>query len=181
MAELTLRGKLEKFLNEKNCVSDLFKLVESKTGVNRLYVFAGVVACLFLLLLTGVADHFIVSLIGFIYPAYSSVKAIQTNNRDSSTKWLTYWVVYGGFVVLEVLGDFLFYWFPMYFLFKCGFLVWCMAPMSWNGSLVIYGRFIEPMSTDLVADASKKAGQFMKEAETKVKEAVTEVLESKQD
>jgi len=194
MPEETMRGKLERFLNEKSTISDLLKMVEEKTGVNRLYLFAGLVASLVLLLITGVADHFIVSLIGFLYPAYSSVKTIQAKdklkgklqsvvgNQEDDTKWLVYWVVYGAFVVFEVLGDVLLYWFPMYFIFKCGFLIWCMAPTSWNGSSVIYSRVIEPMMKsdgidELVASASNRAGEFMKDAESKVKTAATEAIE----
>merc|ERR1712007_151990 len=97
-----------------NAISELMAMAEEKTGFKRTYIFMGLVGSLFVFLLTGVADHLIVSLIGFAYPAYCSVKAIQSQNKDDDTKWLIYWVVYGGFVVLEILGDLLLYWFPMY-------------------------------------------------------------------
>ena len=37
----TVRQKLEQFLNEKNYFTDGLAFIESKTGVNRLYLFAG--------------------------------------------------------------------------------------------------------------------------------------------
>jgi len=186
MAALALRDKVDKFLHEKNAVGDVLAVAEEKTGVKRLYLFSGVVACLFTFLLTGVADHLIVSLIGFLYPAYASVRAIQSKNKEDDTKWLIYWVVYGGFVVLEILGDLLLNWFPMYFLFKCSFLVWCMSPIKYNGSMVIYYRCIEPVVQNhgdeignVIKGASKKAGELLNEAESKAREVAADVIKTK--
>ncbi|KAL7976117.1 hypothetical protein Chor_008365, partial [Crotalus horridus] len=71
---------------------------------------------------------------------------------------MTYWVVYGTFSVVEFFSDNFLYWFPFYYAGKvltlrtlcyapppqCLFLLWCMAPFSWNGSQVLYRSFIRP-------------------------------------
>ncbi|XP_009979168.1 PREDICTED: receptor expression-enhancing protein 6, partial [Tauraco erythrolophus] len=84
------------------------------------------------------------NLIGFAYPAYASIKAIESSSKEDDTTWLTYWVVYGVFSVAEFFSDIFLYWFPFYYAGKCLFLLWCMAPVSWNGSQVLYQTVIRP-------------------------------------
>lgn len=43
------------------------------------------------------------------------IKAIESNNKDDDTKWLTYWVVYGLFSVAEFFSDIFLFWFPFYY------------------------------------------------------------------
>ncbi|XP_057307763.1 receptor expression-enhancing protein 5-like [Hydractinia symbiolongicarpus] len=140
----TVRQKVEEFLNEENHFTNGLAFVEKKTGVNRLYLFGGCVTLLSLYLVVGYASGFVVALLGFLYPAYASVKAIESTQKDDDTQWLTYWVVYAAFNIIEFFSDMFLSWFPLYFLFKCAFLGWCMAPFSWNGSEFIYHRFIAP-------------------------------------
>ncbi|NXF12871.1 REEP6 protein, partial [Smithornis capensis] len=73
-----------------------------------------------------------------------SIKAIESSSKEDDTMWLTYWVVYGLFCVAESFSDLFLYWFPFYYAGKCLFLVWCMAPVPWNGSQVLYHSIIRP-------------------------------------
>merc|ERR1711971_893467 len=83
----------------------------------------------------------LVNTVGFLYPAYCSIKALESSTKQDDTQWLTYWVVFGLFSVAEYfIAD----WVPCYWLLKCLFLLWCMAPMEGNGSNVIYSRLILP-------------------------------------
>uniref|UniRef100_H2ZVX1 Receptor expression-enhancing protein n=1 Tax=Latimeria chalumnae TaxID=7897 RepID=H2ZVX1_LATCH len=72
------------------------------------------------------------------------IKAIESATKEDDTKWLIYWVVYGIFSVAEFFSDIFLSWFPFYYMLKCGFLVWCMAPTASNGSMMIYSRIIRP-------------------------------------
>ncbi|NXV79707.1 REEP6 protein, partial [Atlantisia rogersi] len=72
------------------------------------------------------------------------IKAIESSNKEDDTTWLTYWVVYGVFSIAESFSDTFLYWFPFYYAGKCLFLVWCMAPVSWNGSQLLYKNIIRP-------------------------------------
>jgi receptor expression-enhancing protein 5/6 len=36
-------------------------------------------------------------LVGFVYPAYASFKAIDSADPNDDTQWLTYWVVFAVF------------------------------------------------------------------------------------
>jgi len=156
--------KVKQFLNEKNWFTDALAFIESKTGVDRKYLLVGTVTLVMLYFAVSFASAFIVALLGFLYPAYSSVKAIESTNKEDDTQWLTYWVVYSVFSIAEFFSDIILSWFPFYFVFKCAFLGWCMAPFSWNGSEMIYSKVISPFVTkhaaqveDILADAAKVA------------------------
>uniref|UniRef100_A0A672G4I9 Receptor expression-enhancing protein n=1 Tax=Salarias fasciatus TaxID=181472 RepID=A0A672G4I9_SALFA len=141
----TLKEKAERFLNEDNVVTGVLSWMEKKTGVRKKILAAGAVSLTGLYLMYGYGAALLCNLIGFVYPAYYSIKAIESADKEDDTKWLTYWVVYGVFGLAEFFSDLFLYWFPFYYAAKCAFLLWCMAPVSWNGSQVLYSRLVRPL------------------------------------
>ncbi|CAH0550560.1 unnamed protein product [Brassicogethes aeneus] len=119
-------------------------MLEQKIGVDRIYIFIGTVALIALWLVFGFAAQLVCNVVGFAYPAYISIKAIESSSKDDDTKWLTYWVVYATFSILEFFADTIVGWFPLYWLLKCIFMVWLMIPTNFNGSVLIYKKLIRP-------------------------------------
>ncbi|XP_074650532.1 receptor expression-enhancing protein 5-like isoform X1 [Tubulanus polymorphus] len=186
------KAKLDKALHEKNAFTDLLEKAEAKTGVRRLYMVLGLVVFLALYLMIGYGSQFLCNFIGFLYPAYTSVKAIESKEKDDDTKWLTYWVVYSAFALVEFFADIVLFWVPFYWFFKCCFLIYCMAPTSWNGSIIIYQKFIRPFvlkhqkkvdeAMGKVAEvASEVANEVAKFAKSKAQEAETAASEVASD
>ena len=68
--------------------------------------------------------------------------SLETSHKDDDTQWLTYWVVFASFSVIESVSDIFISWMPFYWLGKCAFLVWCMSPMELNGSVVVYRQVL---------------------------------------
>jgi len=138
-------SSLENILREKNKVTDLLELVEKKTNVKRTYIVKGLIGVFSIYMIVGHFAALVCNAVGFIYPAYASIHAIESHNTTDDTKWLTYWVVFAMFSVLEFFSDIIFSWFPIYWLAKIVFLVWCFMPLQNNGSILIYNKFIRPV------------------------------------
>ncbi|XP_062869081.1 receptor expression-enhancing protein 6 [Trichomycterus rosablanca] len=178
-----IKERVDSFLKEKNCVTDCLNKIEEKSGIKKRYVVIGAASATGLYLLFGYGASLICNLIGFVYPAFYSIKAIESPNKDDDTQWLTYWVVYGFFGVGEFFSDIFLSWFPFYYLCKCLFLLWCMAPISWNGSRVLYRRLIRPFFLrheatvdNMVCDLSGKA---MTAAETATREVLQTLVRNR--
>merc|ERR1712035_173111 len=107
---------------------------------------------------------------------------------DDDSKWLTYWVVYGFFSVMEFFVDIILSWFPFYFIAKTTLFVWCMAPIKSNGSQFIYSHVILPwfLKNETKIDNAFNRGknlvdQGLSEAEQLAKQAAADTLTSKND
>merc|ERR1712113_72262 len=81
------------------------------------------------------------TIIGVTYPAFASLKAVLSDSPESCGAWLRYWVE----LMLDLVINPLPYSFPSYLIIKCGFLAWCMAPVEWNGSDVIFNNILFPL------------------------------------
>lgn len=180
------RASLEKVLYQPGKINDLLTQVEAKTGVKRLYIALGVLGLLSIYLVFGYGAQLVCNAIGFVYPAYASLKALESSHKDDDTKWLTYWVVYAYLSTIEFFSDILLSWFPFYWLAKCVLLLWCFAPGTWNGSNILYNKVIRPAYLKyqsrvdtVLQDANSHAMNLAAKAADKVQQAVLENLSKK--
>ena len=90
----------------------------------------------------GIGANTMCSFIGFIFPAYQTILAIENKNKGDDVQWLVYWILYSFFTVIETFQDFIIYWIPFYFAFKLAFLLWAMFPQT-RGAKFVYDSFLK--------------------------------------
>lgn len=138
----------------------------------------GVAGFLVVYVASGYFAALVCNAMGFLFPAYKSIKAIESPEKDDDTMWLMYWVVFAAFSVVEFFSDIFLSWFPFYFLAKCGFLVWCMAPVTWNGSSFIYMKFLRPLVLRNQGELDRALERAQKGAQNMAKGAMKEARQA---
>ena len=114
-------------------------------------------------------------LIGMLYPAYQSFKALESPGIDDDKQWLTYWCVHSFLQVFEYFGEYILTGtIPFYYLVKLVFLVYLMHP-QYRGALACYANFVAPYlkaHQNNIDDAIKKGTRRLSETADKAKDWV---------
>ena len=69
-----------------------------------------------------------------------TIKSIETNSNDYK-QWLTYWVVFGAFMIADMFSVIIMKFIPFYFVIKIVFLIWCFMPNS-GGTFIVYNFLV---------------------------------------
>lgn len=86
------------------------KELEEKTGIEKFYIFSAGLLVLGVFLFVIGGARLIVKLLGFLYPAYQSFKALSSSDVADDTQWLTYWFVFAFYNITEPITDLLLSW-----------------------------------------------------------------------
>jgi receptor expression-enhancing protein 5/6 len=149
-------------------VKEHLRILSEKAGIDsRLVVIGLVVALCFVFL--GYFDHFITTVVGIFYPIFWSIRAIESPESDDDKQWLTYWVVFALFTVVDMFSGFVLKFIPFYFFLKLLFLIWCFLP-NFKGASIIYDVIIvklfkkyEKKYEEVIRNSSTGANQVIKE------------------
>ena len=117
---------------------EIMNSIKAKTGIDGIYVIIFLSLCV-LLVYFGIFESLITSLVGTLYPGFSTIKAIQ-KNKDKKD-WLTYWVIFGSFLIFDMFSAIIIKVVPYYFVLKILFLIWMFIPGS-NGCHIVYDFLI---------------------------------------
>lgn len=125
----------------------LVKELSSKLNVPSAYLVIGTIFTLFILVAFGLAAPTFCNLVGIIYPAYMSFKAIESEGKEDDKQWLTYWVVFGLYAIVDNTGLFADL-IPFYYPFKLIILVALFWPKS-RGAEKLYDAVVKTAFTKL--------------------------------
>ena len=120
---------LEKWQKQMN-------LIQEKTGIKGIFVILGLVLCV-VFVYFNILDTIITNLVGTLYPAFWTIKSLEQNLVEEQKKWLTYWVVFGSFIIIDMSSVVIIKFITFYFILKILFLIWLFMPGS-NGCTIIY-------------------------------------------
>lgn len=116
---------------------------EKQTSVPKVYAFLGLVGLYFFLVFFNIGGEFLVNFAGFLLPGYYSLEALFSASKVDDTQWLTYWVVFSFFTVIESVINAV-YWFPFYYVFKFVLILWMALPMT-QGAQIVFRSFVQPV------------------------------------
>lgn len=107
-----------------------------------MYFFLAAVLSISMFIIVAGGLKLVTDLVGFLYPAYMSFKAIENASTDA-TQWLTYWVVFSVIGLTEGVFPFITGLIPFYFPMKVGIIVWLYHPKT-QGAEVVYNQILLP-------------------------------------
>ncbi|KAI1643139.1 TB2/DP1, HVA22 family-domain-containing protein [Daldinia loculata] len=142
--------------------------LEKQFGVPKVYAVLGVASLYLFFIIFNLGGQLLTNFAGFVVPGYYSLAALFSATKADDTQWLTYWVVFALFSVVESAVSVV-YWFPFYYTFKFVFLLWLSLPM-FSGAQLIFRSFLQPMlgrhfseSGSTAANLRAKADSFGKD------------------
>mmetsp|Transcript_10558 Transcript_10558/g.29599 ORF Transcript_10558/g.29599 Transcript_10558/m.29599 type:complete len:202 (+) Transcript_10558:118-723(+) len=134
-------AEVDKYLSEidsLNVFEKQFQQLAQKPQVKKAHILLGLIAFIFFLVLLNVWAAGFTTFVGFLYPAYWSIRALQTRDSKDDSQWLTYWVVFSFLIVIEnAMGD----WMegvPLYYPAKFILIVWLMYPGTRGAEFVFH-------------------------------------------
>jgi len=136
---------------------------EQQTSVPKVYVVLGLGALYFFLVFFNIAGEFLVNTAGFAIPAYYSMEALFSSGKADDTQWLTYWVVYAFFTVIESAVNAV-YWFPFYYTFKFVLIIWMALPQT-GGAQVVFRSLLQPLFARFFEDSRSTSEQLREKAD----------------
>jgi len=139
--------KINEFVVKYPVINDPLTKLHDKTKLDKAYIVIILALLpLFISFFFGWGE-FIIDLIGFVYPVYGSIKAIEAKGEE--TQWLTYWLLFGLFKIVEQIGDAVISFIPFYYPAKVLFVVWCFYP-STKGATTVYNVLLKPYVVPLL-------------------------------
>ena len=137
-------------------------LIQEKTGIKGIYVVFGLILCVIFVYL-NIFDTVITNVLGTLYPAFWTIKSIENDDLEDQKNWLTYWAVFGSFVLIDMFSPIIVKFIPFYFVLKIIFLIMLFMPGSRVGPF-IYDILIKKILgkyEDKIDDAVNKVDDIL--------------------
>ena len=132
----TILLRISNDFSEVQPLFDVAKLLK----VHPTYVILGVFLLLFVPINLGLFPHFFVSVLGFLYPSYMSVKTMDHLKKENQRQWLTYWLVFCFLEIFNCLFMLIFSMIlPFFYPLKALFLIWLFYPKS-KGATILFEK-----------------------------------------
>merc|ERR1711998_266872 len=144
---------------------EVFQTLQDKTGVKKLYIAAGISLFVVVFILFGFGAGLLCNFVGFVYPAYASFKSLESKDANEDRLWLTYWVVYSCFCLIEGFLEYVLFWVPFYYPIKLAFLFFLFLPQT-QGAMKLYEQFLRPLLKPYVTLIDHHASEAIKKGQS---------------
>ena len=131
--------------------------IKKATGLNESQILSYGLTIAVMMVVFGIGSSYVTCLIGVAYPAFKSFLTLDQENPKEEKQWLTYWVVFGSFNILDHFAGFILHFIPFYYVLKLAFLVFLFHPKT-LGATTVYDMYLR----DAVMPLDKLATQALK-------------------
>lgn len=121
----------------------LIQKISATTGIPQNKVLQYTMVFMILFIVFGIGQAVLTNLIGVAYPVFMSFYALESEGKDDDKQWLTYWVVFGIFSIVDQFAGFVLSFIPFYYVLKVATLIWLFHPAT-TGATFVYYNYIEP-------------------------------------
>jgi len=144
---MSAQDKLNYYLSQVDKELSKYPLLvrlEQQTTVPKAYSVLAVGLIFVIFVFFNLFAGFLTNVLGWVIPAYFSLRALETPSTGDDVQWLTYWTVYGSLQIVETFSDMILYWFPFYYVFKTGLILWLVLPQT-RGAATVYQAVLRPL------------------------------------
>ena len=135
------QSKTKISISLKDKWNDKMQIIQNKTGIKGNIFVLGLLVCVILVYL-NIFETAITTIVGTLYPGFWTIKSIEKNEFEDQKKWLTYWAVFGSFIILDMFSPIVVKFIPFYVVMKIIFLIYLLIPGS-GGCTFIYNLFVK--------------------------------------
>jgi receptor expression-enhancing protein 5/6 len=136
----------------------LLDKVKEATGFEKQTIVKGAFVGIALFVFFGIGQAILTTLLGVAYPVFMSFHALENDdvNKNDDKQWLTYWVVFGLFNIIDQFAGFVLHFIPFYYVLKLGVLIFLFHPKS-VGATWVYNNYIQEYAGEItkIDDATK--------------------------
>ena len=139
--------KAVEWLDEEMSAIPVFAKVQEWTGLSSSFQALIIVNILVWKAVTGELAPEIALIVGTVYPFFKSIQALQTDTDiEDDRTWLTYWMCYGCFTVLDMHIGWVLNIIPFYYTLKLMLFIWLQMPLGpFMGAKMVYRWFLKPV------------------------------------
>ena len=121
----------------------LFDTISQATGLPKAKVLKVALAFMVGFIVFGIGQSILTNLIGVAYPVFMSFHALESDGANDDKQWLTYWVIFGLFSILDQFAGFILSMIPFYYVLKVATLIWLFHPAT-QGATYVYFNYVRP-------------------------------------
>jgi receptor expression-enhancing protein 5/6 len=81
-------------------------------------------------------------LITVLYPAARSILALESGGTEDDKEWLTYWIIFGLFSLVDDFFGFILSYIPYFYWIKLALFAYLLLPQT-RGASTIYNKFVK--------------------------------------
>ena len=123
--------------------------IQKATGFEKQTIVKGAFVSVVLFVFFGIGQAILTTLLGVAYPVFMSFHALETQDNNDDKQWLTYWVVFGLFNIIDQFAGFVLHFIPFYYVLKLAVLIYLFHPKL-VGATTVYNTYIQGYAGEII-------------------------------